>query len=102
MIQQQQMGGGMAAGQAMAMGGMPQGGIPGPQSAPSSLGEISEQAQMLAQNLAVMDEYSRKQELKALREGNKDLHALVIQNLEEIRRQARSEGQQMILAPQPM
>lgn len=103
LAQQQQQGveAGGPGGQAMAMGGIPQGGIPGPQSAPTSLTEMSEQAQMLAQQLVTMDDYSRKQELKALREGNKELHALVMQNLDDIRSQAASQGKQMLLAPPP-
>lgn len=98
----QQQAGGMpgGAGQAMSMGGMPMGGMPGPQEAPTSLTAMSEQAQALAEQLSMMDDYSRKQELKALRDGNKDLHALVMQNLEDIRSAARSQGQQMLLGPQ--
>jgi hypothetical protein len=97
--QQQQAAGGVdPAAQAMNMGGMPAGGVPGPQSSATSLTGMSDQAMSIAQQLAVMPEYNRKQELKALREGNKDLHALVTQNLRDIRQQASSAGQQMLLS----
>lgn len=89
----------MAAGAAAAagMGGMPMGGMPGPTSqTPTSLQQMSEQAATIAQQLYLMDDYSRKQELRALREGNKDLHALVMQNLEDLRSQGRSQGEQML------
>lgn len=85
------------AGQMMS-GGMPTGGMPGAQSqTPQSLQALSEQADMIAQQLVSMDDYTRKQELKALREGNKDLHDLVTQRMEDIRSQARSAGGQMLL-----
>lgn len=88
----------MAAGQAAGMGGAPMGGMPGPQGQPAtSLQAMSEQAMAIAEQLVVMPEYNRKQELQALRDGNKDLHALVMQNLEDIRSQARSQGGQMLL-----
>ena len=90
----------MAAGGAAVagVGGIPGGGMPGPMSqTPQSLQALSEQANQIAEQLVMMDEFSRKQELKALREGNKDLHALVIQRMEEIRSQARSEGGHMLL-----
>ncbi len=89
----------MAAGAAAAggMGGMPMGGMPGPTSqTPTSLQQMSEQAATIAQQLYLMDDYGRKQELRALREGNKDLHALVMQNLDELRSQGRSQGEQML------
>jgi len=100
MLQQQQQGGPMAAAGAAAasMGGVPMGGMPGPTSqGPQSLVALSEQASQIAQQLVTMDDFSRRQELKALREGNKDLHALVTQQMSEIRSQARSEGGQMLL-----
>lgn len=90
----------MAAGGAAAagIGGMPTGGMPGPQSqSPQSLQALSEQATQIAEQLVVMDDYTRKQELKALREGNKDLHDLVTQRMDDIRSQARSQGGQMLL-----
>jgi len=105
MQQQGAMGGGapmdpMAAGGAMVagMGGIPMGGMPGPTGqSPQSLTAISDQANQIAEQLVVMDDYSRKQELKALREGNKDLHDLVTSRLEDLRGQARSQGGQMLL-----
>jgi hypothetical protein len=97
--QQAQAAAGAAGPAGAPMGGMPTGGMPGVQSqTPSSLGEMSEQAQGIAQQLVTMDDYSRKGELKALREGNKDLHALVMQNLDDLRSQAKSQGGQMLLS----
>lgn len=107
-MQQQQMAGPaggapmdpMAAGGAAAsgMGGMPSGGMPGPQNqTPQSLSGLSDQADQIAQQLVMMDEFSRKQELKALREGNKDLHDLTMQRMEDIRSAARSQGGHMLL-----
>jgi hypothetical protein len=78
-------------------GGIPMGGAPGMDMTAKSLGQISERAFEIAQQLATMDDYSRKQELRNIREGNKDLHALVMQNLSDIRSQARSQGGQMLL-----
>ena len=62
---------------------------------------MSEQAEAIAMQLVQMPEYDRKQQLKALREGNKDLHGLVTAKMEEIRSQAASQGQQQMLAPAP-
>jgi len=94
MMQQEQAAGGMPMG---AAGGAPMGGLPGMDQQPRSLSAISEQAQMIAEQLVRMDEHTRRGELKALREGNKDLHSLVIQKMQEIRQSARSEGGQMLL-----
>lgn len=95
--QQQQQSGGGAPPPGAPMGGVPTGGMPGGQQTATSLTAMSEQAQMIAQQLAPLDDYTRKQELRALREGNKDLHALVMSNLEQIRSAAASQGQQMVL-----
>ena len=81
-------------------GGMPQGGMPGAGPTPQSLEEIADQATQIAQTLVTLPEYERKQQLKQLRQGNKQLHALVTQQLEELRNQARSQGQNLILSPQ--
>jgi len=80
------------------MGGVPAGGLPQMGPTPQSLEAMGEQAEMIAQQLVGLDEYTRKQELKALRESNKDLHALVTKSMEEIRSAARSEGGHMLLS----
>lgn len=80
------------------MGGAPTGGIPGGQQNNQSLSGMSSQADQIAQQLVGLDEYTRGQELKALRESNKDLHALVMSKMEALRRQASSQGGQMLLA----
>ena len=99
MMAQEQAAGGMPGAPmgGAPMSGAPMGGLPGMDQQPRSLSAISEQAQMIAEQLVRMDEHARRGELKALREGNKDLHALVIQKMTEIRRSAQSEGGQMLL-----
>ena len=80
------------------MGGIPAGGIPGTNQQPAgTLAEMEEQAQMIAEQLVVMDEYTRRQELRNLREGNKALHALVTEAMRKVRSQVRSQGGQMLL-----
>lgn len=92
-----QQGGGAPPPPGMPMGGVPTGGMAQQQQNPQTLMGMSDQAEQIAQQLVGIDDYTRKQELKALREGNKDLHALVMQNLEDIRGEARSQGGQMLL-----
>lgn len=97
--QQQQQGaggaGGAAGGQAPTGGGgmAPQG--------DQTLQGMSDQAQQIASQLVSMPEYDRKQQLKALRDSNKDLHALVMSAMTKIRSQAASQGGQQLLAPPP-
>ena len=59
--------------------------------------EMGEQAEQMAQQLLPMDETSRKQQLKALRDSDKNLHALVTSALERLRSQARSQGGQQVI-----
>ena len=84
-----------------AQAGAPAGGMPGAGAGPQTLTQLSDQAAQLAQQLISMDEYSRGQELRNLKKGNPELHALVTQQLKEIRSAAASQGQQMVLAQQP-
>lgn len=104
LAQQAQGGAGAPPPPGVPMGGAPMGGMPGAQQqSPQSLSGISDQASQIAQQLVSMPEYDRKQQLKALRESNKDMHSLVMGFMEEYRRQAASQGQQMVLqqgAPQ--
>jgi hypothetical protein len=62
---------------------------------------MSDQADQIASQLVSMPEYDRKQQLKAIRESNKDLHSLVTSKMEKIRSQAASQGQQQMLATPP-
>jgi hypothetical protein len=97
-MQQQQGGGAPANG--TPMGGAPMGGMPGvggSGQSPQSLAEISEQASMIAQQLVALPDFDRKQQLKLLRQGNKELHSLVKAEMSKIRQSAASQGQQMIL-----
>lgn len=94
MLAQQQQAGGQP-GAAPAGGSM--GVMPSMNSTPRSLNEVSEQAMAMAQQLVGMEEVSRKQQLRSIRESNKDLHALVVQNMEEIRSQAATQGGAMLL-----
>lgn len=83
------------------MGGMPVGGTGGQ---PTTIPEMSQQAEQMAQQLVTMPEGDRKTQLKGIRENNKDLHALVTSAMEKIRGQAASQGKQMVLqqgGPQP-
>jgi hypothetical protein len=102
MLQQQQaaqqQGGAGAPPPGMPMGGAPRGGLPaGGGANAGTLSGMASQAEQIAGQLAGMPEWDRKQQLKALREGNKDLHGLVKSKLDEIRQQASSQGQQMLL-----
>jgi Spy/CpxP family protein refolding chaperone len=86
------------------MGGMPVGGMPGGAGGgqqATTLTAMSEQAAAIAQQLVSMPEYDRKQQLRQLRESNRDLHSLVTAEMERIRSGARSQGQQMLLAQPP-
>jgi hypothetical protein len=97
-LAQQQMGAQGAPPAGMPMGGAPMGGMPGSQGPqPQSLSAISEQAQQIAQQLVTMPEYDRKQQLTSLREGNRDLHALVRQYMDQLRSEAKSQGGNMLL-----
>jgi len=84
------------------MGGVPSSGgaIAGGQSS-NTLTGMSQQAEQTAQQLVSMPEYERKQQLRGIRESNKDLHALVTAAMEKIRRGAASQGQQMLLQQPP-
>jgi hypothetical protein len=94
----QQQGGAGAPPPGMPMGGAPMGGLPaGGGANAGTLSGMASQAEQIAGQLAGMPEWDRKQQLKALREGNKDLHGLVKAKLDEIRQQASSQGQQMLL-----
>ncbi|HPS76558.1 MAG TPA: hypothetical protein PLS53_00220 [Thermoanaerobaculaceae bacterium] len=104
LLQQQQQGaGGGAPPPGAPMGGAPAGGIPGAGGGAQggTLQQMADQAEQIAAQLVQMPEFDRKGQLKALREGNKDLHALVTSKMTELRRSAASQGQQQLLAPQP-
>ena len=93
---QQQGGGPPPAG--VPMGGAPMGGTPGAgDNSNKSLAELSEQASDMAQQLVTLPDYDRKKQLKMLREGNKELHSLVMADLSKLRQEASSQGQQMVL-----
>lgn len=99
--QMAQQEGGMAGPSPAMAGGMPAGGAPGMSGqSGGTLQAMQEQAEAIAMQLVQMPEYDRRQQLKALREGNRDLHGLVKTKMEEVRSQAASQGQQMILQPQ--
>ncbi len=84
-------------------GAAPGGGAPAPAGGAGggTLTGMSEQAEQIAGQLVSMPEYERKQQLKAIRESNKDLHALVTSAMEKIRSSAASQGQQQLLATPP-
>jgi hypothetical protein len=93
---QQQGGGPPPAG--VPMGGSPMGGAPGAgDNSNKSLAELSDQASEMAQQLVTLPDYDRKKQLKMLRDGNKELHSLVMADLSKLRQEASSQGQQMVL-----
>ena len=97
--QQQAQQGAQGAPAGAPQGGAPMGGTPGAQQQPTSLQELADQATQMAQQLVSLPDGERKQQLKMLREGNKQLHALVMSDLEQLRSQASSQGKQMLLQP---
>ncbi len=85
------------------VGGMPMGGMPGAgQTQPTgSLAEMAEQASSIAQQIVSLPDFERKQQLKALRQGNKQLHSLVKADLETLRSEAASQGRAQLAQPPP-
>lgn len=75
-------------------GGAPMGGTGGQ---PQTIPEMSDQAEQMAQQLVTMPETQRRQQLKGIRENNKDLHALVTSAMERIRGQAATQGRDQVL-----
>ncbi len=102
LMQQQQQAGAQAAQTAGGMGGVAgMGGPGGGGQSSSTIQGMSDQAEQIAGQLVSMPEYDRKQQLKSIRESNRDLHALVTSKMEKIRQQAASQGQQQLLAAPP-
>jgi hypothetical protein len=58
------------------------------------------QADQMAQQLVSMPELQRKQQLAQIRKSDETLHALVLAKMDQYRRQAASQGQQMLLQQQ--
>jgi len=98
MQQQQQAAQGGPPPPGVPMGGVPTSGgaLTGGQSS-NTLTGMSQQADQMAQQLVSMPEYERKQQLRGIRENNKDLHALVTSAMDKLRRSAASQGQQQLL-----
>ena len=97
-----------------AMAGAPPAGAPAPGGAPAgdpmagmlpstgfvppqSIDQMESAAMSLAQQLSMMDPMSRENELKVMREQYPTFHAVVMQRLDEVRRQQGQEGRQMML-----
>lgn len=59
---------------------------------PTDPADLQAQAQGMAQDLFIMDEASRRRELRNIKSANETLHALVRQALEELSTQAGSQG----------
>jgi hypothetical protein len=57
-------------------------------------------ANEIAQQLMTLPETQRKSELISLKRTDPTLHSLVISVMDDIRQQARSQGQQMVLQQQ--
>lgn len=78
-------------------GAMPPGGM-----APAAGGQVTPEqkmieAEQIAQQLLVMPELPRKQMLTSIRRSDETLHALVIAQLDKLRRQASGMGRQMVI-----
>lgn len=89
-------------------GGMPQPGAAGApvgggamnigqQMTPQSPQEMLQQAEQMAQQLLQLDEVARKQQLKALKDSDEAMWALVKAKMQTLRQAASMEGQQMVL-----
>lgn len=105
--QQQQQGGMAPAGAPMGgMGGMAQGsanaiaGQPTIPNKPQTPEEMMSKAQQLAANILAMPESQKDSELQMLARTDKMMHALVTQQIEQMRRQAKNIGGQQVLAQQ--
>jgi len=114
------MGGGMPPGGDPAMGGaggMPPGGDPAAMGGAGGAGPVTgmlmgpntpvtpedmlAQAQSLAQSLLGLPETQKDSELRALKQKNEVLHALVTAQIKQIRQSAQSAGQSLLLGQQP-
>jgi hypothetical protein len=93
----------MGAG-AMGAPGAPAGGgsgMAGPMSGLQSGGttpdDLMQQAQQMAEQMLAMPYEARKSQLLQLKKGDRTLHALTLQMMDEIRGQARQQGGQQVL-----
>jgi hypothetical protein len=75
--------------------GMPGGGGGGGAMQP---GDVLDQAEQMAQQLLAMPEGERRRQLNQLRQTDETLHAVVKQKLQNMRSQARSVGQDQVIA----
>ena len=90
-----------AQAEAMGMAGGGGGGAPGPGGggAPASPGDITEQAQQIAQQmLTEMPDSARRSELINMKQTNPTLHAMVKQEMANLRSSAASQGKEQVLA----
>ena len=89
----------MERAQAQQQGGGAQGGGQGgPSAAGATPGDVAEQAKALAQQLLTQTpETMRRGELIKIKHSNPTLHALVLQNMDEMRQQMAQQGQAMMM-----
>lgn len=81
-------------------GGAPPAGGPAPgPGGGKDLVSMGQQAEDQAQQLVSMPEAQRKQQLRSIRESDKDFHALVLAAMERIRRDAGSQGRASLVQP---
>ena len=84
----------MARSQAQQTQGGQQGGSGAPQAAGATPGDVTEQAKALAQQLLTQTpETMRRGELIKIKHSNPTLHALVLQNMDEMRQDMARQGQ---------
>jgi hypothetical protein len=60
-------------------------------------GDLQAQAQQMAQELLIQDDTTRRSQLIMVKKQNPTLHALVIQALTDMRQQAATQGQSMVI-----
>jgi len=86
--------------EAKASGGQSEGGGQGgdPMSGPPGTpGDLDAQAQQMAQQLLLMPDTARRSQMIQLKKSNQTMHSLVVGHLTNMRQQASTQGQQMVI-----
>lgn len=81
----------------MVTAGPPGTPTPGGLQRPQSVQEINRRAEEMARQLLTMPAEARRSQLVSLKQHDPDTHALVTQKLRDLRQQASSMGQQMVI-----
>jgi hypothetical protein len=59
--------------------------------------EINQRAEQMAREFLQMDQKTRTRALRNLKQNDPDMHAIVTQNLKNLRQEAASAGQEMVI-----